>query len=234
MANIMESDLPVGDGLDQSSTSQPEGVQQSSPGGVGLEAVMERLGKIESSLEAERRDQQSKKDRGIAATNKKLSEVQSQIAKIQGYLAKYPDPEVAARWMAFDDLFGGEERQEPVSQVPAGSPQVGGAPPATPGTIDPEILALLGVDPKDPYYVAEMAGGKSPLEAAKTVAKAIRQGATPNPAGIQPTGASAATATQKAALQDAYDKEIAKVRRGDWTAITAVKEKYRKKGLEVW
>jgi hypothetical protein len=195
---------------------------------------LQRLEKIEAALEAQQRAEQSRKDRGVAATNKKLADVQAQLTKVQGYLAKYPDPEIAARWMAFDDFMGGGEQEEPAPQVPAGPPQVSGGQPAKPGGIDPELLALLGVDQSDPYFVAEMSSGKTPLEAAMTVAKSIRQASAPNPAGIQPTGAAAPTATQKAALTDAYTKEISQVRRGDWAAIANLKEKYRKKGLDIW
>ena len=230
MTTTMESDLPVGAGNDQSQASQPGGVQQSSPGGVGLETVLQRL----DSLDAQIRGLQSATDKNKAATSREVNQLKEQITRAKSYLDKYPDPDEAARQMAIDDFIGGTQQAQflPVSANP---PQVSGGQPTTPGTFDPELLALLGISESDPHFVAEMASGKSAMDAAKAVARAKQQAAPPSPAGIMPTGGSAPATTQKAALQAAYDKEIAQVRRGDWSGIEAIKAKYRGKGLtDLW
>ena len=226
----MESGQPVGDGIDQSQFSQPEGDQQSSPGGVGLEIALQQL---EARIDAKIRGLQSANDKNKAATSREVGQLKEQFTRMKGYLDRYPDPDEAARQMAIDDLIGGTPQAQ-FTQVPATPPQVSGGQPATPG-IDAELLALLGVGPSDPHFVAEMASGKSAMEAAKAVARAKQQAAPPSPAGIMPTGGSAPATTQKAALQAAYDKEVAQVRRGDWSGIEALKAKYRSKGLtDLW
>ena len=230
MTSTMESGQPVGDGIDQSQFSQPEGVQQSSPGGVvGLEAVLQRL----DNLEAQLRGVQSITDKNKAATSREVDRLKEQIALTKKYLDKYPDEDEAARMMAIDRLVYGTPQGQDV-QVPVNPPQVSGGQTAKPGTIDPELLALLGVDPSDPHFVAEMAGGKSSVEAAKVVAKSRQQAAPPSPAGIMPTGGSAAANTQKAALDAAYQKEMSQVKPGDWRSGEAIKLKFRQKGLDVW
>jgi len=229
MTSTMESGQPVEDGIDQSQFSQPEGVQQSSPGGVGMEAVLQEI----RDLKAQIRGIQSASDKTKAETSKEVHQLKEQLARAKSYLDKYPDPEEAARQMAIDDLIGGMPQGQ-FTQVPVNPPQVSGGQTAKPGAIDPELLALLGVDPSDPYFVAEMAGGKSSVEAAKVVAKSRQQAAPPSPAGIMPTGGSAAANTQKAALDAAYQKEMSQVKPGDWRSGEAIKLKFRQKGLDVW
>jgi len=229
MTDTMESNLPVGAGVDQPQVSQPEGVQQSSPGGVSLESVSKQI----ESLTAQMRGLQSITDKTKAETNREFKSVREQVEKVKAYLDKYPDPEQAARWMALDAMLESQGHQAPAPELPVNRPPVSGQAPVTTG-IDAELLALLGVDPSDPQFVAEMARGNSAQAAAVAVAKSNRQVGAPNPAGIQPTGAVAPATTQKAALEAAYQKELSQIPRGGWAQIALLNEKYRAKGLEKW
>ena len=194
-----------------------------------------------SSLEGQVNQLRSNKDTGIAKTNKRLSEFESkqeELVLMQDYLTEYGSPEKAARAMAIDAMLQGDtetqvpNQQNSQAQNPAGGENVQNE--------NNNLVPLLGVDDKDPAYIALVGTGMTPNEAATQVAsqRFTNEQANNNPnaaSGIAPGGTGGGAGdTQQTVLESEYSERLSKVQQGDWRAIGKLKDDMRRKGFEVY
>jgi hypothetical protein len=205
----------------------------------------ERVKRLEGTMKS----LQSGKDRGINKATKIATEAQSrtkqlseEISKMQRYLEEYGSIEQAARALAIDELL-----LEPAQQITASdvSMEVGSADqePETEVSVDEELLTYMGIDPHDPGFVKRIQEGEKPIDAAKAIAREQAgvgtqeaQTETISTAGVISTGGvgGGQATTAQAVLKKQYDQELQQIRRGDVNAIHLLKDKYRKKGLDIW
>lgn len=233
MSNPMEGDPKVGGAQEpQAPLSQPQDVQQPSPGGaeVTLETVLHKINDLEKQL----RGIQSEKDKRIAAEGKLTKKVQGlseQFRQYKEYRDRGMGENEALREMRIDAILAAQ------NEIENGT---GDQPPVQPGTqpaaegVDEATLAVLGLSANDPDVTRLLMEGKNSLQDFVGLLKQRATKQTPQPSSILPTGPQAAPKTSAADLQARYDAEIASVFPGDFARLSAVKAKYRKLGLDVW
>lgn len=234
----------------QAGVSRTGGEQSSSESASASESPLAEMEERVKRLEGTMKSLQSGKDRGINKATKiakkaqsRTEELSEEIGKMQRYLEEYGSIEQAARALAIDELLLEPAQGITTSEV---SPEVGSADqePETEVSVDEELLTYMGIDPHDPGYVKRIQEGEDPLEAAKAIAREKAgvgtqeaQTEITTTAGVMPTGGgvggSQAT-TAQAVLKKQYDQELQQIRRGDVNAIHQLKDKYRRKGLNIW
>ena len=183
----------------------------------------------------------SGKDKSNAQTNRRLSEFeqkQEELVLMQGYLTEYGTPEKAARAMAIDAMLQGDpETQAPDNQNLQSQNLESGE---TTQNAENNLVPLLGVDEKDPAFVALVGTGMTPNQAATQVAsqRAALEQANNNPnaaSGIAPGSAGGGAGdTQQSVLESEYSERLSKVQQGDWKALGKLKDDMRRKGYEVY
>ena len=183
----------------------------------------------------------SGKDKSNAQTNRRLSEFeqkQEELVLMQGYLTEYGTPEKAARAMAIDAMLQGDpETQAPDNQNLQSQNLESGE---TTQNAENNLVPLLGVDEKDPAYIALVGTGMTPNQAATQVAsqRAALEQANNNPnaaSGIAPGSAGGGAGdTQQSVLESEYSERLSKVQQGDWKALGKLKDDMRRKGYEVY
>ena len=221
--------------------ANPEGGEEISPDNSQTEvisALTEQLKNLEGQVNSLR----STKDKGISKTNQRLSDFekkQEELVLMQGYLTEYGTPEQAARAMAIDALLQGEP--EPIESQQQNLQAQNQASGESAQNKEDNLVPLLGVDEKDPAFVALVGTGMTPNEAATQVAnqRYTQQQANNDPnaaSGIAAgtTGGTTNQGTQQSVLESEYQQRLEKVRQGDWKAIGNLKDDMRKKGLEIW
>jgi hypothetical protein len=227
----------------QSGDANAEGGQQHSSVNA-VEQQLSELAKLVGDLSGQVKALQGGKDRGVHNTQKQVDALQNQIKELteaQEYLAKYEDPAEAARQQMLDRMIRqGSVDSQTGSQ---GADKTGSANlEQTQSDADKELFELLGVDAAGEDYIKAVSSGLSPLEAAKTVAKAnqVAQQQDPNAAlgiGGGGGGATGITGSQKQILQSQFEAEMEEKKdelQGNPWFIEEVKRKYREKGLDVW
>ena len=202
-----------------------------------IAALTETLSRVEGQVNQLR----SGKDKSNANTNKRLSEFESkqqELVLMQDYLTEYGTPEKAARAMAIDAMLQGEPESNVVQQQNLQSQNLAGG--ENTQNVENNLVPLLGVEEKDPAYVALVGTGMTPNEAATQVAtqKAALLQANNNPnaaSGVSGSGSTGAAGdTQQTVLEAEYSERLDKVKQGDWKAIGKLKDEMRRKGFEVY
>lgn len=233
MSNPMEGDPKVGGAQEPTAPlSQPQDVQQPSPGGaeVTLETVLQKI----NDLEKQFRGIQSEKDKRIAAEGKLAKQVKGlseQFRQYKQYRDSGMDEAQALKQMRIDAILDAQDAIENGT---------GDQPPVQPGTqpaaegVDEATLAVLGLSANDPDVTRLLMEGKNTLQDFVGLLKQRATKQTPQPSSILPTGPQAAPKTSAADLQARYDAEMAKLTPGDFAASAAITAKYRRLGLDVW
>ena len=218
--------------------SNQEGGEGNSPDNSQTEVISALTEKL-SSLEGQVNSLRSGKDKSNAQTNRRLSDFetrQNELVLMQGYLAEYGTPEKAARAMAIDAMLQGEPETEEVApeNLQSQNPESG----ENAQNAENNLVPLLGIDEKDPAYVALVGTGMTGNEAATQLANQRfiqQQEGDPNAAsGISPGGVGGAGDTQQTVLEAEYRERLGNVRQGDWKAVGTLKDEMRKKGYEIW
>lgn len=234
----------------QSDVDQTGGQQSSSEGASTSELTLPQLAAQVKRIEKMMSSLQSGKDRGINKAQAAAQDAQSrtaelaeEIGRMQEYLSRYGSTEEAARNMAIDEaLFSGSagDIQSEVSQDGGSADQDQ----ATDVGVDEELLAYMGINPKDPALIRLIQEGKSTLEAAKIVKRGesgvgaqASQAETGKAAGVISSAGGAVSGsatTAQAVLKQQYEQELQQIRRGDVNALVDLKKKYRSLGLDIW
>lgn len=232
--------MSITDSTPNEAANPQEGGSANSPDNSQSEvisALVDRLGNIESQLNSLR----SEKDKGVAKTNRRLSEFekkQEELVTMQKYIEQSGgNLELAARNMAIDAMLIQDTPAQVPEQIPQSQPVVADG--QTNQTQESNLVPLLlGPDgERDPGFVALVGTGLSPNEAAIKLAEQ-RQATPANPnaaSGISgAVSGSAPAGSQQTVLQQEYQQRLSKIRQGDWAAIGMLKDEMRSKGLEVY
>lgn len=229
--------MSVTDSAVQPDANQEPTGQANSPDYSGDATVATLLSEV-TQLKAQVNSLRSEKDKSVVRTNQRLSEFeerQAQLVAMAKAIEQYGSPDEAARQMAITELLQGSNTQitaPPAEQTTAPAGQDNVAPQET------DLVTLLGVNPSSAEFIAEISSGKTANQAAIAIASARAAGDNVNPnaaSGLNTGGKGGAPdAATQSALEARYQNELSTVPQGDWRAIVALKNKYRRDGLEKW
>jgi hypothetical protein len=224
----MESDLTQGG--PQEPTEEPSGgsddERSSSIDVSTFEAALQRIESLESQLSGV----QSKKDRAVAKTNKRLDHFSERLDSYQRYIEEGLTPAQARRELQIDELLQGTAGDDTRPEEPAGSR-------GKDADVDAETLETLGLGANDPNVIKMLRDGNTVTDFIRYAGqqRQKQQNRKPQPSTVATTGEGKVTTSQEElrVLKSQYDAEIQDAV-GFPRKIFKIKKAYREKGLNVW
>jgi hypothetical protein len=225
MFNQQDSNQGSGASGSQPGSPSTPGVQQNS---VDLDALLNALEtnpKLSSLLE---RKLQSVKDQRFARQEKKLTEFQAQLQRLEELQKSGMSKDQALNFMELESRLDNLAKQQPSKPDTANS--VGNAVSGS-GDIDTDaFLRAVGIDPTDPDVTSLYKSGSiTPDQLVTFVTK--KKSAAPAASPAQAAPVSSGVPNQES-LEEQYTTEVRKLPPGS-ADILEVRRRYRKLGLNI-
>jgi hypothetical protein len=229
------------DKVGQGSENPAEGSENQKQSSANAETEMPQWAKDLNSKVDEALGQARAAQSGKDQLQAQLNEAQSTFESAFDYAKKFEDPAEAERaWFIDQQIAQSRANQKQGQELSQQNDQSLAGQSSDAGTVDPELLKSLGVDPQSPEYLAQVQQGKVGYEAALNVLAAQQtqnvEGAATGASGGA-GGASASTTTQQQVLRDQYNAELdeaAKLTYGVLKpqALFQIQTKYAELGLQ--